>query len=98
VSEFKKINLLKHLRILVICFDNFSDERKDSLSTASEIVKNREWLVKVSAGEVGSVDSHEREVYFIKPFSLESTQLNITTVTSSSSQIEKPRYLAWNKS
>ena len=42
------MNLLKNLRVLVVCFDNFNSARKDSLTTASEIVKNREWLVKVS--------------------------------------------------
>ena len=49
VSEFKRMNLLRNLRVLVICFDNFTSEQKDALTTASEIVKNREWLVKVSS-------------------------------------------------
>ena len=47
VLDFKKQNLLKSLRVLVVCYDNLSAERKSKLITASELVKNREWLVKV---------------------------------------------------
>mmetsp|Transcript_6508 Transcript_6508/g.6729 ORF Transcript_6508/g.6729 Transcript_6508/m.6729 type:complete len:266 (+) Transcript_6508:188-985(+) len=74
VHDFKKANVLKSLRVLVVCFDNLNEERRSSLSTASEIVKNREWLVKLGrvciAAEVdkrrddcGKEESRRRETF-----------------------------------
>lgn len=47
IPQHLRQNILKAVRALVIAFDNMSPEEKARLTTASEIVKNKDWLIKV---------------------------------------------------
>ena len=47
IPQHLRQNILKALRALVIAFDNMSPGEKARLTTASEIVKNKDWLIKV---------------------------------------------------
>jgi hypothetical protein len=47
IPQHLRQNILKALRALVIAFDNITPEEKGRLTTASEIVKNKDWLIKV---------------------------------------------------
>lgn len=38
----------EQMRVLIVCYDNMSATHKASLTTAGEIVKNKDWLVKVA--------------------------------------------------
>jgi hypothetical protein len=40
--------LYQHLKLLVISYDNMSSEQKCALTTAAEIIKNRDWLVSLA--------------------------------------------------
>lgn len=54
--------LRDQLRVLVIAYDNLTLQQKARLKTASEIVKNRSWLVQlaVRCAEHGQVSASER--------------------------------------
>lgn len=45
--DFKKKEVLKHLRHLVIAYDNLNEKRRRNLVTALETVKNRELLIRM---------------------------------------------------
>lgn len=44
LPENRKVMMLKHLRSLVVAYDHLSDEMRRDLTTALEIIKNREVL------------------------------------------------------
>lgn len=48
IPDNRKIMMLRHLRSLVVAYDHLSDERRRELTTALEIIKNREVLNRVS--------------------------------------------------
>lgn len=43
----QRFDLLHQLRLLVIAYDNMSMGQKHRLTTAAEIIKNRDWLIKI---------------------------------------------------
>lgn len=50
LPENRKVMTLRHLRSLVVAYDHLSDEMRRDLTTALEIIKNREVLNMVSEG------------------------------------------------
>lgn len=48
LPENRKVMMLRHLRSLVVAYDHLSDEMRRDLTTALEIIKNREVLNMVS--------------------------------------------------
>lgn len=49
----RKVMMLRHLRSLVVAYDHLSEDKRKELTTALEIIKNREVLNKVR-GEINS--------------------------------------------
>ena len=55
LPDNRKVMMLKHLRSLVVAYDHLSDDMRKELTTALEIIKNREVLNMVSQHDV---DTH----------------------------------------
>lgn len=47
LPDNRKIMVLRQLRSLVVAYDHLSDDRRKELTTALEIIKNREVLNRV---------------------------------------------------
>lgn len=47
LPENRKVMMLRHLRSLVVAYDHLSEDKRKELTTALEIIKNREALNKV---------------------------------------------------
>lgn len=47
LPDKRKIMVLRQLRSLVVAYDHLSDDRRKELTTALEIIKNREVLNRV---------------------------------------------------
>lgn len=52
--------MLKHLRSLVVAYDHLSDDMRRDLTTALEIIKNREVLNMVSEGSPSPFQEHPK--------------------------------------
>lgn len=48
LPDYRKIMMLRHLRSLVVAYDNLTELSRQDLTTALEIIKNREVLNRVS--------------------------------------------------
>ena len=48
VPQGRLLQLLKQMRLLVIAYDNLTPLQKRTLTTAIEVVKNRDWLIEMA--------------------------------------------------